>query len=89
MTRGTLETNGRLPSVRDLAARMQAGRDLRSKALTFETLQIGDTEHGQIIDRIEAGDAAGASAAMQMHSTPAACNLNRILDLPMLEEVPT
>jgi hypothetical protein len=26
---------------------------------------------------------------MQMHSTPAACNLNRILDLPMLEEVPT
>ncbi|MDO9641078.1 MAG: FCD domain-containing protein [Pseudotabrizicola sp.] len=64
-------------------------RGLRSKARSVETLQVSDSEHHAIIDRIEAGDAAGAEAAMRAHLTTLARNLQRIIGTHFPEEAPT
>lgn len=49
----------------------------RSRARSTETLKVSDHEHRVIIDRIEAGDAAGAEAAMRAHLTTLADNIRR------------
>jgi len=64
-------------------------RGLRSKARNVETLQVSDGEHHVIIDRIEAGDATGAEAAMRAHLSSLARNLRRIIDTRMSEGVLT
>ena len=55
-------------------------RGLRSKARSLETLKVSDAEHHEIIDHIEAGNTAGAEAAMRLHLTSLANNLNRFLN---------
>lgn len=52
----------------------------RSRARSVETLKVSDQEHHAIIDRIEAGDAAGAEAAMRAHLTTLAENIRRSPD---------
>lgn len=54
-------------------------RGLRQKARSMRSLQDRDAEHIEIINRIEAGDPAGAEAAMRGHLTVLAANLKRIL----------
>lgn len=56
-----------------------AWRELRAKSRSVETLRISDDEHLTIINQIEAGDAAGAEAAMRSHLLTLAANLQRIL----------
>ena len=58
----------------------ESWRDLRAQARSLETLKVSDTEHHAIIARIEAGDAAGARAAMQSHLATLSRNLKRILN---------
>lgn len=53
-------------------------RGVRQKARSMRTLQDRHAEHVAIIDRIEAGDAPGAEAAMRRHLTRLADNLKRI-----------
>lgn len=53
-------------------------RGVRQKARSMRTLQDRHAEHVAIIDRIEAGDASGAEAAMRRHLTRLADNLKRI-----------
>jgi GntR family transcriptional regulator, transcriptional repressor for pyruvate dehydrogenase complex len=53
-------------------------RVVRQKARSMRTLQDRNDEHVEIINRIEAGDSAGAEAAMRRHLTTLADNLNRI-----------
>jgi len=60
-------------------------RGLRAKARNVETLQVSDREHHIIIDRIEAGDAGGADAAMRAHLTSLARNLQRIIGTQITE----
>ncbi len=57
----------------------QNWRGLRSKARSLETLKISDREHHAMIDLIEAGDPAGAEAAMRAHLQTLERNLRRIL----------
>ncbi len=52
-------------------------RGRRSRARSADTLKISDREHHAIIDRIEAGDALGAEAAMRAHLTTLAENIRR------------
>ena len=54
-------------------------RGVRQKARSMRSLQDRNDEHLEIINRIEAGDAPGAEAAMRKHLTILANNLNRIL----------
>jgi GntR family transcriptional repressor for pyruvate dehydrogenase complex len=54
-------------------------RGVRHKARSMRSLQDRHAEHVEIINRIEAGDAPGAEAAMRKHLTTLADNLNRIL----------
>lgn len=54
-------------------------RGVRQKARSMRSLQDRHAEHVEIIDRIEAGDASGAEAAMRRHLTKLADNLQRIL----------
>lgn len=54
-------------------------RGVRQKARSMRSLQDRHAEHIEIINRIEAGDAAGAEAAMRKHLTTLADNLHRIL----------
>lgn len=54
-------------------------RGVRQKARSMRSLQDRTVEHVEIINRIEAGDAPGAEAAMRKHLTTLADNLNRIL----------
>lgn len=65
----------------------QNWRELRSFARNEQTLMVSDQEHRAIIDRIEAGDAAGAEAAMRGHLTTLADNLRRILPKPPTENL--
>ncbi len=57
----------------------QNWRGLRSKARSLETLKISDREHHAMIDLIEAGDPAGAEAAMRAHLQTLERNMRRIL----------
>lgn len=57
----------------------QNWRGLRSTARNPDTLRVSDHEHHTIIDRIEAGDAPGADAAMRAHLSTLAANLRRVL----------
>ncbi len=54
-------------------------RGVRQKARSMRSIQDRNDEHVEIINRIEAGDAPGAEAAMRKHLTILADNLNRIL----------
>lgn len=54
-------------------------RGVRSKARSMRSLQDRDAEHLEIITCIEAGDAAGAEAAMRRHLIALADNLKRII----------
>jgi DNA-binding FadR family transcriptional regulator len=54
-------------------------RGVRQKARSLRSLQDRNAEHVEIINRIEAGDAPGAEAAMRKHLTILADNLNLIL----------
>lgn len=54
-------------------------RSLRQKARSMRAVQDRTDEHLEIINRIEAGDAEGAEAAMRRHLTILAGNLTRIL----------
>lgn len=65
----------------------QNWRGLRSSARNEQTLIGSDQEHRAIIDRIEAGDAAGAEAAMRAHLTTLADNLRRVLTKPPTDTV--
>ncbi|MBQ2262819.1 MAG: FadR family transcriptional regulator [Loktanella sp.] len=60
----------------------QNWRALRSSARNKQTLIVSDQQHRAIIDRIEAGDSAGAEAAMRRHLSTLADNLRRILPKP-------
>ncbi|MFU8825302.1 FadR/GntR family transcriptional regulator [Yoonia sp.] len=60
----------------------QNWKALRSCARNEQTLMVSDQEHRAIIERIEAGDAAGAEAAMRQHLSTLADNLRRILPKP-------
>lgn len=53
-------------------------RGIRQKARSMRSLQERHAEHVEIITRIEAGDGAGAEAAMRRHLTTLADNLQRI-----------
>jgi GntR family transcriptional regulator, transcriptional repressor for pyruvate dehydrogenase complex len=57
----------------------QNWRGVRQKARSMRSLQDRNSEHVEIINCIEAGDGAGAEAAMRKHLTTLAENLNRIL----------
>ena len=57
----------------------QNWRGVRQKARSMRSLQDRNSEHVEIINRIEAGDGPGAEAAMRKHLTTLADNLKRIL----------
>jgi GntR family transcriptional regulator, transcriptional repressor for pyruvate dehydrogenase complex len=55
-------------------------RWIRQKARSMRDLQDRDVEHREIINRIEAGEAQQAEAAMREHLNVLAANLTRILN---------
>jgi GntR family transcriptional repressor for pyruvate dehydrogenase complex len=57
----------------------QNWRGLRSRARSQDTLKVSDREHRAMIDRIEAGDAPGAEAAMRAHLQTLERNMRRVL----------